>query len=339
MKLRNLVTVVTGMCVLALAGCTTQQSGEAAEAEMQLSGAYLGQTPPSEEPTVFAPGFISTGMNERDTMISPDGKEFFFTIQVGSQVSVILFSKEVDGVWTKPEVAPFSGKYRDIEPFFTADGNRIYFVSNRPLEAGGEPKEDHDIWYVDREGDGWSEPVNLGAPINTDADEFYPAVTNDGTIYWTAAYGESREDIHRARLVDGVYSEIETLGEAINTGGFEFNSYVSPDESILMFTSLRQGDVGGGDLYISFRNEDGTWSEAKNMGAEFNSTSIDFCPFITPDGEYFFFSSRRTAEKQYPEEGFSYESLKERHMSPQNAQGDIYWMKASVIEKLRPERE
>ena len=331
------MTMAAGLCVALLAGCT-QPAEESAQTEESLAGAYLGQTPPGEEPLLFAAGVISTGMSERDMAISPDGKEIVYSVTLG-ELWALVHVREVDGVWSKPEVVPFSGHHQDLEPFFTPDGNRLYFVSNRPLEGGAEAKEDYDIWYVDRDGESWGEPVNLGAPVNTDANEFYPAVTNDGTLYWTATYGEGSEDIHLARLVNGAYGERETLGEAVNTPGFEFNAYVSPDESILIFSSARRGDVGGGDLYISFRDEDGAWSAAQNMGPEINSKALDYCPFISADGEYFFFSSRRAHEKPYPEGGARVEDLMAFHLSPQNGLGDIYWVSATVIERLRLQGE
>lgn len=338
MKLRNCLTVTAGIVVLLFAGCG-EQPGKSTEMKEQITGAYLGQEIPGEKPELFAPGIISTGMSERDTAISPDGKQIYYSVQMGQVWAIVHVRETMDDVWTKPEVATFSGHYQDIEPFFAPDGGRLYFVSNRPISAGDEAKKDYDIWYVDRDGDGWSEPVNIGAPVNTDANEFYPAVTNDGTIYWTATYEGGSEDIHRSRLVDGTYSGRETLGEAINTQGYEFNAYVSPDESFLIFSSARRGDLGGGDLYISFRMGDGSWTPALNMGGEVNSTSLDYCPFVSPDGKYIFFSSRRTAVKPYPEGGVSYADLETMQLAPQNGQGDIYWISSAMLQRLRPANE
>jgi len=88
----------------------------------------------------------------------------------------------------------------------------------------------------------------------------------------------------------------------------EHDPFVAPDESYLVFTSVnRPGGYGSGDMYISFRKEDGTWTEAKNLGKLFNTSGYDFCPIVSPDGEYFFFTQR----------------------------GDIYWVKVEAIETMK----
>ncbi len=132
-----------------------------------LSGSYLGQTQPDSFPGLFAPDVVSTGMYTRDMAMTPDGKELYFCVAIGGYTySTILFSKEVNGKWTPPEIVPFSGGpgVADFEPAISPDGSKLFFLSNRP--DGDEPVGDQDIWVVERSGGTWSEPRNLSSYPN-----------------------------------------------------------------------------------------------------------------------------------------------------------------------------
>ncbi|MDX1389003.1 MAG: hypothetical protein R3344_07420, partial [Acidobacteriota bacterium] len=191
------------------------------------TGPYVGQGTPGKEARLFAPGFVSTGLSERDVAMSPDGTELYFSAQVGERgnFTAIVVTRLVDGAWTRPEVAPFSGQNLDIEPHISPDGSKLFFASNR----GGNM----DIWVVDRDGDGWGEPRNLGPPVNTEGDEFFPSVTRDGTIYYTGPDENGAEVIFRARPAPGGegFAEPERLPDQVNSGQLRFNAFVAPDES------------------------------------------------------------------------------------------------------------
>src|SRR4029079_6027576 len=121
----------------------------------------------------------------------------------------------------------------------TRDGSKLYFISNRPVPSKAKPGLD--IWVMERSSTGWSEPKNLGAPINSPGNEWYPTVADNGTIYFGSDRegGKGRTDIYRAKLVDGKYTEAENLGEAINTQFNEFEPLVAPDESLLLVMARR----------------------------------------------------------------------------------------------------
>jgi len=300
----------------------------------KLAGKYLGQTEPQQTIQIFAPGLVSTRFNERDAAFSPDGNEFYFTLSA-RPINAMVCLKQENGRWTLPEVASFSGNYSDLEPAFSPDGNRLYFVSNRPTGDSGEPK-DYDIWYVEKEETGWSRPVNLGAPINTDKDEFYPSLTADGTIYFTAEY-EKTEDIYRSRLIDGQYQPPEKLNDSINNGDtYEFNAFIAPDESYIIFTSYgRDDDMGGGDLYVSFKSDNDTWTKAVNMGEAINSPTLDYCPYVSPDGRFFFFTSSRSQLSAYSSARRKYNGIIETLDGIVNGQANIYWVESRVISDLK----
>jgi Tol biopolymer transport system component len=282
---------------------------------------------------LFAPHVISTGMYERDGALSPDGRTFFFTLRYTRKMGAIAYSQKKDGKWSEPRIARFSGKHYDMEPVFHPDGERLFFVSNRPVEKGGQPK-DFDIWYTTIEEDGWSEPVNLGAPVNQPGNEYYPSFTSEGSLYYTAQLEETKggEDLYVSHFRDGRYLAPQNLGDSINTPKGEYNGFVAPDASYIIYTSEGMGrGYGSGDLYIAFRGSDGRWRKAINMGAKVNSPAFEFCPSLSPDGKHLFFTSQRmdtSLQMHYP-------LLKKLHSRPGNGNGDIYRIKSGIIRELK----
>lgn len=290
---------------------------------------YLGQPVPKQTPQLFASGVVSTGAYERDLAISPDGTEIYWSVVSPKNLfSAIVFRKLQQGKWSDTQVASFSGQYSDIEPSFSPDGKRLYFASNRSLDSKGKPK-DFDIWFVERTASGWSAAKNLGAPINTpDVDEFYPSLTNDGTLYFTAIYknGLGKDDLWRAKLQNGAYTQPELLDKPISTEGYEFNAFVLPDESKLFYTTcFRKNGVLDCDLVVSSRNSDGSWGEPKPLEG-INSEKLDYCPFVSPDGKYLFFTSERSQKDWHFDKPLNYNNLLKNVQSPTNGEADIYWV-------------
>lgn len=272
---------------------------------------------------------ISTAINERDFALSPDGKEIFYTISTpkSSFQTIVYSSKMKEGEWTQPEVAIFAGEFSDIEPAFSADGNTLYFSSNRPL-TGDTPK-DYNIWKVTRSGNAWSKPESLGSMINTTADEFYPSVGRSGNLYFTAAYagGVGKEDIYMSAWTNGGYQKPVALDTGVNSTFYEFNAFVSPDERYVLFTSYgRKDDMGSGDLYISVKDDKGKWQPAKNLKA-LNSKQLDYCPFVSADGKSLFFTSERhQLPASFTGSKANYQTITGTLMNPLNGTGNIYWI-------------
>ncbi len=205
MRKTALFIVPAILLMLTLSCSISSDKAPASDINLNRSGPYLGEALPDSLPKLFAPGLVSTGMFTRDVAISPDGKEIFFCVAISNYTyATILFTKEVNGSWTNPEIVPFSGGpgVFDFEPAFSPDGSRLYFLSTRP--DGDEEPGDQDIWYVNRTSDGWSEPINPGSPINTDGGEFFPSLTSEGTLYFTRNEAGSRlNQIFRSRNVNG----------------------------------------------------------------------------------------------------------------------------------------
>lgn len=319
--------ILSLILLLLISGCIVERDWRAEPGVRR--GDYLGMDKPDSAPLIFAPDIVSTEHEVRDMTISPDGNEIFYTVQWRVRSVIVRIVCE-DGIWSSPEIAPFSGRWDDLEPMFAPDGSKLFFASRRPLNNTGSLK-DADIWYVERHDTGYGPPMNIGSPVNTDRDEFYPSITADGSLYFTAMYEET-EDIWASRLVDGEYQAPERLPDSVNSPSHhEFNAFVLPDESMILFTSHgREDGLGGGDLYVSFKAGD-EWGSAGNLGAEVNSKSIDFCPFISPDSAFMFFTSRRTPESVVGAPIRSFPELTTLLNQPENGSMNIFWVDARVI--------
>jgi Tol biopolymer transport system component len=255
---------------------------------------FLNVSDKEIRPVLFMEGVVSDGIANRDMAVSPAGDEIFYTIQQRQGIiSCIMYMKKTGKTWSAPVVAPFSGRFADFEAAFSPDNKRVYFTSNRPLQSDGKAK-DYDIWYVERTAKGWSSTVNVGAPVNTEKDEYYPAMTSSGNLYFTRNMNDTvKEDIVMAEWKNDHFLPPVSLPAAINSNGYEFNAFVNAAETMIIFTGTRRkDDIGGGDLYVSVQNN-GQWSEAKNLGPAINSKSIDYCPFVTADGKFLFYTSSR----------------------------------------------
>ena len=296
-----------------LLGLTVVLSSAARPETPDAHGEYLGQEPPGMTPEIFAPGIVSTEKKELNSVFTPDGKEFYFSLSQEGRY-IIMVMRQENGRWTDAEVASFSKDYRNVDMAVSSDGQRLYFGSNRPRNGESAPREGFDIWVVNRMGSGWGEPENLGPLVNAGEHQIYPTVTEDLTLYFQSRREGNigGSDIYRSRWVDGKYARPENLGDAINSEANEGDVLIAPDESFLIVSTRGLPDsLGGSDLYISFRRPDGTWTKVKNMGTTINSEATEYCPMLSPDGKYLFFTSTRSGD------------------------GDIYWVDAKIIEEMK----
>jgi hypothetical protein len=283
-------------------------------------------------PKIFAENIISTDEDEIGSGFTPDGKTVFFTKKspstIGSAVMMICFSELKNSKWQTPQAAPFSGHYKDFNPFVSPDGNTLFFVSFRPVDG---KQHGTDIWFVKKTGNTWSEPKNIGAPINSDGWELGCSATTDGTLYFSSTGKGYNADLYCSRFVDGKYQQPEKLDSAINSDFDETDPFIAPDESYLIFASTGRTDglkANGavyprGDLYISFK-KDGKWTPAKNLGAPVNSDADESNPYVSHDGKTLFFSSERGFAKLPMPKSFTYEDLEKHLHSAANGLGDIY---------------
>jgi Tol biopolymer transport system component len=284
------------------------------------------------QPRVFEPGLISDGSYTTSAEFTPDGNTVYF-LRGSPDFSywTIYESHRRNGEWSKPIVAPFSGEYSDADPCVTTDNKHLFFVSQRPITPGGKPKDDYDIWMMDRQPDGsWDAPRHLN--INGGKDEWYPRVASDGTLYFGSerpgGYGGS--DIWKATpKSDGSYTEPVNLGPEINTAENEYEPGIAPDQSYMFLMANKKEGLGRGDIYLS-RNVNGHWTRPVNLGAPINSPGYEFAAKFTPDGKYLIWGSARDTNFPPKSKMTTEQSEKALH-APGNGLGSIYIIDASVL--------
>lgn len=288
---------------------------------------YLGAPLPGDRIELFAPGLVSTGQAERDLALSPNGHTLLTTLNQRGAPTLILYERPDGALWMPPRIAPFSGTYPDLEPTFDPRDHSLWFCSKRPL-PGETEVGDWNIWRVEKGEKGWGQPAPVKG-LNGPGDEFYPSISNSGEVVFTATRegGEGGEDLWLATEEWGKWT-IRSAGPSVNSAGPEFNSCWRPDGQALIFSSVREGDQGGGDLYISERDGAGQWSQARAL-TKLNSPALDYCPSFSPDGKQFWFTSRR---RMGSEPTHNLEELRKRLVSPGNGQDDIYWVSSKGIE-------
>jgi len=295
----------------------SHQKGSKKETEIdssKLRGPYLGQKPPGIIPEIFAPGIISTEKFEGNIWFSKDGFTLVF-YRWGGDESGIHLMEQKNGKWKKPRLFPHILPGYDGDFLFSPDGRKLVFSTQRPVSKNGAKLDFCYIYLMEKTGTSWGKPVKLDSPVNSGMHDSYPCLTKNYNLYFFSrrdeGYGKS--DIYRSKLVDGKYSSVENSGKKINSADQDFDAFVAPGESYMIFCSDRPGGYGYADLYISFKKQDNAWTDPVNMGEEINSEGDEWTPFVTIDDKYLFFSSDKVGNRE------------------------VYWVDAKIIEELKPD--
>jgi len=287
MKITKLLILT---CAISLNFAFAQENKKNDASFSALEGNYLGQKPPGLIPELFAPDIIQTEHREAEAAFTPDLKEFYFRRRGGEyKNNTLVVIKYKDNQWIESVVPPRAG-----EPFISNDG-KILYLGNK---------------YRERTSSGWSEVKSLGAPFK-DIPIMRLTASSKGTYYFDEA--TKIGNIRYSRLIDGKREKPRTLNNEIDMGKWKAHPFIAPDESYLIWDDESEGGYGDNDLYISFRQKDGSWSVAINLGDKINTEFAEAYGSMSPDGKYFFFHR-----------GFGGDT------------GDIYWVDAKIIETLRP---
>ncbi len=303
-----------------------------------LTAGSTDSAAPPASPELYGEGVISTPDDEFGGALTPDGRTIYFTRSAPhSYRYTILESRWAGGHWGPPRVAPFSGQYSDSDPVLSPDGTKILWTSDRPVD--GAVKHDYDVWMVQREPTGgWSTPIHLPAPINSEASEFAASMTRDGTLYFSSAR-ERGIEAYRSRLVNGAWSAPENISREINgpdtTAYYDLDVMVAPDERfVLLGSSGRPDGLGNFDIYIAWRTGDG-WSRPVHLPPPFNTAARDYSPHLSHDGTTLFISSERSFALDPIGHRMTYSVLVGRLRGTLNGSGNIYRVEATALEAFR----
>jgi Tol biopolymer transport system component len=237
---------------------------------------------PKEQVISFMPNIVSGKGLDFNSAFSRDGNTFYFSRSKNRKYFV--YETRFDGKnWTRPERSKlFDTLYSNTDPFITKDGS-IYYISNRPKDEA-DTISDYDIYKLPKTANGYESPINL-TQVNSDSTEYYVSLAENGTIYF-ASYRDGNLDLYNSKMTSLGYEYPKKI-DSLNSDAGEHDPFIAPDESFIIFTSTRAGGLGEADLYIS-NQINGAWQKPVNMGNQINTSSYDYCPYITPDGMYFF---------------------------------------------------
>ena len=334
-RIKPILISLVILTAIIITGCVDD-----AESDDRVSGKYPGADTPADSARLFSPGFINTGMITRDVAIMPEMDELYFCVStLGYRYASIMYTKKVDGYWTKPALAPHMEDllYINFEPCISPDGKKFFFLSSRPDPANNKVGGNQDIWVMERKGDTWNEPYNLGEPVSTSAQEYYPSVTREGTLYFTRQE-EDANYIYRSKYINGTYQKPEKLPPQVNCGQNRFNAFISPDEDYIIVPAAgMEGSTGGStDYYIVFRDNNDNWSEPVNMGEKINSKSnLEFSAYVSPDKEALFFMSARLFNPDSIYSLIPDGNIMDLYNMPETGNSNIYWIKSDIIEDLK----
>lgn len=252
----------------------------------ELTGPYFGQQPPGTTPVAFAPGILNPPEGYHSSVVfSPDGSEAYWT----SMGQKTFHSRLVDSHWSAPVLTSIDPEYGIGEAFFAPDGHRLYFLSRRPPTDGAAVRER--IWYVERRGDGWSEPRVIDSVVARHPTHWQFSLAANNNLYFTSELeeGSGRRDLFMSVWDNARYTEPVPLGDAVTSDLRDFCPFIALDENYLIFSRSVPEENNRSDLFISFKDADGGWTDAVNMGDTINSLHNEVCPVVTPDGRYLFF--------------------------------------------------
>jgi len=267
-----------------------------------------------KKPQPFNPINVGSGINsnfyEYFPSITADGNTFLFTRNLrfegkeGSQEDFYV-SEKINKQWQPAQpLKSINSMSNEGAPSLSADGQFMFFVLCPDITGayGRSSKKGFgscDIFFSQKINGKWSEPTNVGEPINTSNWETQPSFSSDGkTLYFIRGYntreGIKNQDIYMSQIgFDGKFSIPVKLGPNINTDGKEESVYIHPDNSTLYFSSDGFPGMGGLDIFMSKKQANDEWGPAINLGYPINTNRDENSLLVGPDGNLAYFASER----------------------------------------------
>lgn len=269
-----------------------------------------------QHPVPFEPKNLGPAINSADPeyfpCITADDATLIYTrrlpepeLRQQAQEDFMVSHRGPDGAWQacKPVPTVNTRMHNEGAGTLTPDGRFIIFT----MCAGGDGSYGEglrgygscDLFISRRIGDRWTPPENIGRPVNSGHWETQPSMASDGrTLYYIrgmqAADGIKSMDIFTTTLQDdGQWSVPVKLGENINTPYQEESVQIHPDGRTLYFSSNGHPSFGGLDIYVSRKQDDGTWGKALNLGYPINSSADENSLLVSADGQLAYFASDR----------------------------------------------
>ena len=299
--MKNYISICNVIALMIfLNSCNTKNPDSKEKDSVTVDISYLGQKPPGLTPELFAPGMVSTNNWEIDGVFTPDLKEFYFIREVGEteeeKTMKFMVYQYKDNKWSNSIISNRIG-----QPIISPNGQIMHL--GRKFKQRME------------NGD-WSDLKNLN-PLLDSIPIMQLSSSSDGT-YVFDAMGEGV--LRYSKVINGKRENPVLFGEQINSGTANAHPFIAPDESYMLWDGRKKGGYGNADIYVSFRQKDGSWGNAINLGDKINTSVSENGARVTPDGKYLFFN--RNVGKVKPTD--KYDDV------------NMFWVDAKVIQSLKP---
>lgn len=280
---------------------------------------YFDQLLPADTPQLFAPGIVNTESIELNVVFNNSFTEMFFSRIVDGSF-LIHHSELIDGRWTTTSpIDMYPGIDRmtiACDPTLTADGQTMYFLGVDPesYEAGVSRdvlyRIPPDIYKSQKVNGRWQAATKVVQPVSTEHFESYPVAVRDGSLYFQSDRpgGAGGRDTYRAQYQDD-RTFASPVGISLNSEANATSSYISPDEDYLIASSPE-------GFQISLK-KNGVWQSPRRIDLSYEKDWIYFCPYMSPDGKYFFFTRRHSSTGKRGWAGVTH--------------GEVYWVSAEVV--------
>ena len=224
--------------------------------------------------------------------VSASNKPYKVKIEEPQNIRENILVEELDQNVNSP--------YGETRPLISPDGQTLYFSrSHHPDNVGGV-KDPNDIWYSERDetSGSWKKAKNIGPPLNNKGPNYISSITPDGNAM-TVLLGN--EYVKANKMKPGVsistksstgWSEPKPL-EIINANieTTDGNYFLANNRKVMIMAIDRYDSYGGKDLYVSFLQKNGKWTEPLNLGNDVNSAHTESSPYLAADNETLYFSS------------------------------------------------
>jgi outer membrane protein OmpA-like peptidoglycan-associated protein len=258
-------------------------------------------------PVPFIPKNLGENINSKHDEYLPslsiDGKTLIFTVHIDNKNEEFFIAKNEkpqgkDGNWWKKAEnmgAPLNTLRNEGAQTIAADGKTIVFSACDREDGVGRC----DFYISDYINGVWTEPKNMGEPINTKYWDGHSSLSADGkTLYLSsnrkAVGAQGDDDIFVAtRNDDGSWNTPVALPANINTPYGDRSPFIHADGRTLYFSSYGHAGMGKSDIFRTQKNENGTWQKPINLGFPINTADADWSLIVAPDGKTAYCSTKR----------------------------------------------
>ena len=244
---------------------------------------YFGFSYPGTTPVILDfSQYINSHFKIANPVFANKGKEFYFTDAASKQIYSMLLE---NGQWTKAKKASFSNLGHNYEPFISRDGMRVYFISDRQY-----PKQKRLRAFVAKRDSlmsDWHMPHMLFDHQSTQ-NFYFPNEDQSGNVYFGV---DGKGTLNGDDMYHRIGSTLNLLPAPLNSKSMEWDPYISPDGSYLIWCSSRATEESENtDLYIAFKTDSGHWGEAQKLSADINTSEYETAATTTEDGRFIIFT-------------------------------------------------